>query len=181
MFIECHRLSPFQPRGTDVSVVLDLMIHDLDIILSLINSPVKNIHASGVTVISYNPDIANARIEFENGCVANLTASRISMKTMRKSRFFQDNGYISVDFGENEVEVFQLADESAQSTFEIELNDNKKQFNYIQPKIKASNAIQEELISFANAIKTNSNTEVDINDGAKALKLAHQILDKIEQ
>ena len=181
MFIECHRLSPFQPRGTDVSVVLDLMIHDLDIILSLVNSPVKNIHASGVTVISDNPDIANARIEFENGCVANLTASRISMKTMRKSRFFQDNGYISVDFGENEVEVFQLADESAQSTFEIELNDNKKQFNYIQPKIKASNAIQEELISFANAIKTNSNTEVDINDGAKALKLAHQILDKIEQ
>jgi len=107
-FIEIHRLAEFNPRGTDVSVVLDLMIHDLDILLSLVKSPVKNIHASGVCVVSKSPDIANARIEFENGCVANLTTSRISMKSMRKSRFFQRDAYISVDFLEKKAEVIRM-------------------------------------------------------------------------
>ena len=110
MFIECHRLAEFNPRGTDVPVVLDLMIHDIDIILSIIDSPVKNVHASGVTVISETPDIANARVEFENGCVANLTASRISMKNMRKSRFFQKDAYISIDFLEKKSEVVRMKD-----------------------------------------------------------------------
>ena len=110
MFIECHRLAEFNPRGTDVPVVLDLMIHDIDIILSVVKSPVKNVHASGVSVISDTPDIANARIEFENGCVANLTASRISMKNMRKSRFFQKDAYISVDFLEKKSEVVRMKD-----------------------------------------------------------------------
>ena len=105
MFIEIHRLAEFNPRGTDVSVVLDLMIHDLDILLSMVKSKVKNIHASGVCVVSKTPDICNARIEFENGCVANLTTSRISMKAMRKSRFFQQDAYISVDFLEKKAEV----------------------------------------------------------------------------
>ncbi|HCO84319.1 MAG TPA: oxidoreductase, partial [Arenibacter sp.] len=110
MFIETHRLAEFNPRGTDVPVVLDLMIHDIDAILSVVKSEVKQINASGVSVISNSPDIANARIEFENGCVANLTASRISLKNMRKSRFFQKDAYISVDFLEKKVEVVKMKD-----------------------------------------------------------------------
>lgn len=178
-FIETHRLAPFNPRGTDVSVVLDLMIHDLDVILSVIDSPVKNIHASGVNVISNNPDIANVRLEFENGCVANLTASRMSMKTMRKSRFFQNNGYISVDFGEHKSEVFQLTDDLSSDGFEIELNDSKKQFNYIQPEVIKSNAIEEELKAFCLSIHDGSRPVVNLEDGYKALRLAYQILEKI--
>ena len=110
MFIETHRLAEFNPRGTDVPVVLDLMIHDIDIILSLVRSPIKSINASGVKVISNTPDIANARIEFENGCVANLTASRISLKNMRKTRFFQKDAYIAVDFLTKKVEVVKMKD-----------------------------------------------------------------------
>ncbi|MFT5959503.1 MAG: putative dehydrogenase, partial [Polaribacter sp.] len=110
MFIETHRLAEFNPRGTDVPVVLDLMIHDIDIILSVVDSKVKNVHASGISVISETPDIANARIEFENGCVANLTASRISMKNMRKTRFFQKDAYISVDFLEKKSEIVRMKD-----------------------------------------------------------------------
>jgi len=108
MFIECHRLAEFNPRGTDVPVVLDLMIHDIDIILSVVQSPVLSIQANGVSLISETPDIANARIEFENGCIANLTASRISLKNMRKSRFFQKDAYISVDFLEKKTEVIKM-------------------------------------------------------------------------
>ena len=156
-FIETHRLSEFNPRGTDVSVVLDLMIHDIDIILSVVKSPIKNIEASGVAVISETPDISNARIEFENGCVANLTASRISLKKMRKSRFFQKNAYISVDFLDKKVEVVKIKNAPKESDdFSLLLSNaegKKKQIYFENPKIIERNAIQDELEHFAEAIK----------------------------
>lgn len=180
MFIEGHRLAPFNQRGTDVSVVLDLMIHDLDIILSRIKSPVKDVRASGVAVISNSPDIANARIEFLNGCVANLTASRISLKTMRKIRFFQDNGYISVDFGNSESEAFELTEEPSEQSLQIQLGEQTRNFQYSQPETRPVNAIKEELSSFGSSIENDLSTVVSFDDGKRALILAHQILEKIQ-
>jgi len=181
MFIECHRLAEFNPRGTDVPVVLDLMIHDIDIILSVVNSEVKEIHASGVSVISETPDIANARIEFENGCVANLTASRISMKNMRKSRFFQKDAYISVDFLEKKSEVVKMKDAPEQpDDFAMILQNaegNKKQIYFENPKIHQNNAILDELESFAEAIENNTTPIVSLHQGTRALKVAQQIID----
>ncbi len=180
MFIETHRLAEFNPRGTDVPVVLDLMIHDIDIILSVVNSEVKEIHASGVSVISDTPDIANARIEFENGCVANLTASRISMKNMRKSRFFQKDAYISVDFLEKKCEVVKMKDAPEHpDDFAMILQNaegNKKQIYYENPEIVQNNAILDELESFADAIKNTKTPIVSLNQAAKALKVAQQII-----
>jgi predicted dehydrogenase len=180
MFIETHRLSEFNPRGTDVPVVLDLMIHDIDIILSVVNSQVKNISASGVSVISETPDIANARIEFENGCIANLTASRISMKNMRKSRFFQKDAYISVDFLEKKTEVVKMKDAPKfPGDFDMILQNAegvKKQIYFENPKIAANNAILDELETFAEAIENNTKPIVTLRDGANALKVAHQII-----
>jgi predicted dehydrogenase len=181
MFIECHRLAEFNPRGTDVPVVLDLMIHDIDIILSVVNSEVKEIHASGVSVISETPDIANARIEFENGCVANLTASRISMKNMRKSRFFQKDAYISVDFLEKKSEVVKMKDAPEDpDDFAMILQNaegNKKQIYFENPKILQNNAIMDELESFADAIENNQTPIVSLQQGTRALKVAQQIID----
>ncbi len=181
MFIECHRLAEFNPRGTDVPVVLDLMIHDIDIILSVVNSEVRNIHASGVSVISDTPDIANARIEFENGCVANLTASRISMKNMRKSRFFQKDAYISVDFLEKKSEVVKMKDAPENpDDFAMILQNaegNKKQIYFENPKVMTNNAILDELESFSNAINNNTTPVVSLKQGAKALQVAQQIID----
>ncbi len=181
MFIEAHRLAEFNPRGTDVPVVLDLMIHDIDIILSVVNSKVKNVHASGVTVISDTPDIANARLEFENGCVANLTASRISMKNMRKSRFFQKNAYISVDFLEKKCEVVKMKDvpEDPDEFAMILQNAEgiKKQIYFDNPTIKNNNAILDELESFADAINNNTTPEVSLRQGTEALRIAQQIID----
>jgi len=181
MFIECHRLAEFNPRGTDVPVVLDLMIHDIDIILSVINSPVKNVHASGVSVISETPDIANARIEFENGCVANLTASRISMKNMRKSRFFQRDAYISVDFLEKKSEVVRMknAPENPDEFAMILQNAEgvKKQIYFDNPEVTANNAILDELESFADAIENNTKPIVTLRHGTNALRVAQQIID----
>ncbi len=181
MFIETHRLAEFNPRGTDVPVVLDLMIHDIDIILSVVNSKVKNIHASGVSVISETPDIANARIEFENGCVANLTASRISLKNMRKSRFFQKDAYISVDFLEKKCEVVKMKDlpENPDEFAMILQNAEgvKKQIYFDNPKVEQNNAILDELESFANAINNNSTPIVSLSQGAEALNVAQQIID----
>ncbi len=181
MFIEAHRLAEFNPRGTDVPVVLDLMIHDIDIILSVVNSKVKNVHASGVTVISDTPDIANARLEFENGCVANLTASRISMKNMRKSRFFQKNAYISVDFLEKKCEVVKMKDvpENADEFAMILQNAEgiKKQIYFDNPTITNNNAILDELESFANSINNNSVPIVSLQQGTEALRIAQQIID----
>ena len=181
MFIECHRLAEFNPRGTDVPVVLDLMIHDIDIILSVVSSEIKEIHASGVSVISETPDIANARIEFENGCVANLTASRISMKNMRKSRFFQKDAYISVDFLEKKSEVVKMKDAPENpDDFAMILQNaegNKKQIYFENPKILPNNAILDELESFADAIENNKTPIVSLQQGTRALQVAQQIID----
>ena len=180
MFIETHRLAEFNPRGTDVPVVLDLMIHDIDIILSVVKSPVLSVQASGVSVISETPDIANARIEFENGCVANLTASRISLKNMRKSRFFQKDAYISVDFLEKKTEVVKMKDASKfPGDFDMILQNAegvKKQIYFENPKIAANNAILDELETFAEAIENNTRPIVTLRDGTNALKVAHQII-----
>ncbi len=187
MFIECHRLAQFNPRGMDVPVILDLMIHDIDIILSVVKANIRKISASGVPVVSDTPDIANARIEFDNGCVANLTASRISLKNMRKSRFFQKDTYISVDFLNKEIEVVRIqnADATSKSTalFTLDLGPEKgkKQIFFNKPEVKPLNAIKAELESFHSAIVNNTVPPVTINDGYSALELAHQIIEKINQ
>ncbi|MBT8268836.1 MAG: Gfo/Idh/MocA family oxidoreductase [Bacteroidia bacterium] len=181
MFIETHRLAEFNPRGTDVPVVLDLMIHDIDIILSVVNSEVKDISASGVSVISNSPDIANARLEFENGCVANLTASRISLKNMRKTRFFQKDAYIAVDFLEKQVEVVKMKDAPENpGDFDMILQNAegiKKQIYFNNPEIKENNAILDELETFADAINTNSKPIVSLQDGTNALRIATRIIE----
>lgn len=181
MFIETHRLAEFNPRGTDVPVVLDLMIHDIDIILSVVKSPVLSVHASGVSVISETPDIANARIEFENGCVANLTASRISLKNMRKSRFFQKDAYISVDFLDKKVEVVKMKDAPEHpGDFDMVLQNaegKSKQIYFKNPEITPNNAILDELETFADAIEADTKPIVTLRDGTDALKLAHRIID----
>ncbi|MFP9099224.1 Gfo/Idh/MocA family protein [Flavobacterium sp. RHBU_24] len=180
MFIETHRLAEFNPRGTDVPVVLDLMIHDIDVILSVVNSPVKNVYASGVSVISDTPDIANARIEFENGCVANLTASRISLKNMRKSRFFQKDAYISVDFLEKACEVVKMKDApEVPGDFDMILQNAegiKKQIYFESPDVAANNAILDELETFADAINNDTKPVVTLEDGTEALRIAHRIV-----
>lgn len=185
MFIEVHRLAEFNPRGTDVSVVLDLMIHDIDVLLSVVDSPVKHIEASGVAVISKSPDITNARIEFENGCVANLTASRISMKNMRKSRFFQKDAYISVDFLEKKVEVIHMKDAPEEvSEYDMILQNaegERKQIYFEYPEVQPTNAILEELETFADAIEHNTTPVVTFLQGTKALRLAKDIVTKIEE
>lgn len=180
MFIEAHRLAEFNLRGTDVSVVLDLMIHDIDAILSVVNSKVIDVQASGVSIISETPDIANARLQFENGCVANLTASRISLKTMRKSRFFQRDSYVSVDFFEKKVEVVRMQNvPDSPEDFAMILENAegvKKQVFFDNPKVDEGNAILMELENFADAIRMNKEPAVSLQAGASALKVAYQIL-----
>lgn len=181
MFIETHRLAEFNPRGTDVPVVLDLMIHDIDAILSVVKSDVKQVNASGVSVISDTPDIANARIQFENGCVANLTASRISLKNMRKSRFFQKDAYISVDFLEKQIEVVKMKDAPENpGDFDMILQNAeglKKQIYFDNPEVGSNNAILDELETFADAIANNTRPIVNLEDGTKALKVAMQVIE----
>ncbi len=188
MFIEAHRLAQFNPRGTDVSVVLDLMIHDIDIVLSLVKSGIKRISASGVAIVSDTPDIANARIEFDNGCVANLTASRISMKNMRKVRLFQKDAYISIDMLAHKSEIVQIKDAPADGSPDplrfsaiIAPGDNKpkKQIILDVPEVKPNNAIRMELSSFAEAISGDTIPMVTIEDGAKALEAAYKVIEKI--
>jgi len=181
MFIETHRLAEFNPRGTDVPVVLDLMIHDIDIILSVVNSKVKNISASGISVISETPDIANARIEFENGCVANLTSSRISLKNMRKTRFFQKDAYIAVDFFEKATEVVKMKDApEVPGDFDMILQNAegiKKQIYFENPAVEANNAILDELNTFADAIENDTTPIVTLEQGTEALRVAYQIIE----
>lgn len=180
MFIESHRLAEFNPRGTDVPVVLDLMIHDIDAILSVVDSEVRQINASGVSVISNSPDIANARIAFENGCVANLTASRISLKNMRKSRFFQKDAYIAVDFLEKKVEVVKMKDAPEEAgEFDMILQNAegvKKQIYFENPDIEVNNAIRDELETFADAIREDRDPLVTLEDGKRALEVALRII-----
>jgi len=184
MFIEAHRLAEFNPRGTDVSVVLDLMIHDIDAILSVVKSNVKKVTASGVSVISETPDIANARIEFENGCVANLTASRISMKNMRKARFFQKDAYISVDFLDKKCEVVKMKDapENPDDFAMILTNAEgiKKQIYFDNPTVDPNNAILDELETFADAINNNTTPIVSLSQGTEALRIAMQVIENFK-
>lgn len=181
MFIEVHRLAQFNPRGTDVSVILDLMIHDIDIILHLVKSNVSYISANGVAVMSDTPDIANVRIEFDNGCVANLTSSRISIKKMRKIRLFQKDAYIGIDFLDKKTEVIRINQEGDKNdfSFDIETNHGMKTIGISNPPVKEVNAIKMELEAFRDAIINNTETPVTINDGFAAMEVAHQILEKI--
>lgn len=180
MFIETHRLAEFNPRGTDVPVVLDLMIHDIDAVLNVVKSKVKNIHATGTSVISDSPDIANARIEFENGCVANITSSRISMKNMRKARFFQKDAYISIDYLDKVCEVVKMKDApEIPGDFDLILQNAegvKKQIYYDNPTVSQNNAILDELETFADAIKNNTTPIVTLEDGTNALRIAYEII-----
>jgi predicted dehydrogenase len=186
MFIEAHRLAMFNPRGTDVSVVLDLMIHDLDLVLNLVQSKVKFISASGVSVVSKTPDISNARLEFENGCVANLTASRISMKQMRKLRLFQKDAYISLDFLDKNAQVIRLYNQGDISipedgnVLELHTEEGIKLVHMQLLETEAVNAIKMELETFARCIREDTRPIVSIEDGYQALSVAHQIIEQIE-
>ncbi len=183
MFIEAHRLAQFNPRGTDVSVILDLMIHDIDIVMCLVKSPVKRISASGVSVLSETADIANARIEFDNGCVANLTSSRISLKRMRKMRLFQRDAYISIDFLEKKTEIIRMKeDHEPQEIMDlpIELGNGEQKIISVQlPEIAHINSIKTELSEFAAAITEDKPVRVSVYDGYQAMDVAHHILKKM--
>ncbi|WP_300601164.1 Gfo/Idh/MocA family oxidoreductase [Niabella sp.] len=182
MFIEVHRLAQFNPRGTEVSVILDLMIHDIDIILSIVKSDVKRISASGVAVLTETPDIANVRIEFDNGCVANLTSSRISMKKMRKMRLFQKDAYIGIDFLNKKTEIIKLKEVTDENVFAFDIDTpggGKKTIAMANPAVPEVNAIKKELEEFRDAILNNTQTVVSEIDGLKAMDVAHQILEKI--
>jgi predicted dehydrogenase len=187
MFVESHRLAQFNPRGTDVAVVLDLMIHDIDLILSFVKSPVRSVEANGVAVVSESVDIANARIQFENGCVANVTASRISQRKMRKMRLFQKSGYISIDFSEGIAEVFRLVGEDepeAKGTMmlgELGSGKYKRKIVYELPEVKEVNALRHELGLFADAVATGGQPVVSADDGKRALEVAGAIMAKIAQ
>jgi len=188
MFIESHRLASFNPRGTDVTVVLDLMIHDIDIILHLVNSPVSKIDASGVAVVTNEVDIANARLGFANGCVANITASRISQKKMRKMRLFQRNAYIGIDFLQKFSEIYQLVDSEnvkiqpnqiPVELGEIDQSGKSKKITYERRQIEEANALKMELESFLDAVRTGKRPAVSGEEGREALRVAIEITDMI--
>jgi len=184
MFIETHRLAQFNPRGTDVSVILDLMIHDLDIVLHVVKSNIRKISASGVAVVSETPDIANARIEFDNGCVANLTASRLSLKNMRKTRLFQRDAYISIDFLDKEAHIVRMKQvegepEPLSITVDLGLGKGQKEIFFENPKVEPNNAIKEELSSFISSIEENREPKVSAGDGLRALDVAYKIIDRL--
>ena len=189
-FIESHRLAQFNPRGTDVAVILDLMIHDLDLILSLVKSEVKRIDAAGVSVISDSEDIANARLTFENGCVANITASRISARPLRKMRLFQRNSYISLDFLERSVEIYKLVDTNSVSVEEKEketvvgnlpTGEVGKTIVYEKPEIESEDMLTSEIVSFLDAVKNRTHLKVSGEDGKRALTVALEIVDKAKE
>ena len=186
LFIESHRLAQFNPRGSDVAVVLDLMIHDIDLILSLVHSPVERIDANGVAVVSTSPDIANARLQFKNGCVANVTASRISQNKMRKMRLFQTDAYISIDFAQGLAEVFRIVDENAPGIKptmllgKIDQGQRKRVIVYEQPEVKEVNSLEYELELFVRSVLQDTEPPVTGREGLQALEVAHEILSKIE-
>lgn len=181
-FIEAHRLSPFQPRGTDVPVVLDLMIHDLDVILHLVDSEVSEVRASGAAVLSATPDIANARIAFANGCVANLTASRISLQKLRKMRVFQPDAYVTMDFLDKQATVMRVGEGHTSGGFNLDLAGGAMKHVQLEPVVVTpTNAIQEELAAFVRAIERGEAPAVGVADGVRALDLAYQIMDQIQR
>lgn len=186
MFIETHRLAQFNPRGTDVSVVLDLMIHDIDIVLNVVGSPVEQVSASGVSVVSDTPDITNARLAFANGCVANLTASRISMKNMRKSRFFQRDAYIAVDMLTKETEIVRMRQVEGDAdpfavTIDLGAGKGVREISFEKPEVPTINAIREELRAFAMSILHDQVPVVSIADGTAALETAHWVLAQLDE
>lgn len=187
LFIESHRITPYNPRGTDVAVILDLMIHDIDIILSLVNSQIKHIDATGAPVLTDNIDIANARVKFENGCVANITASRISLKKMRKLRIFQERTYISIDFLQNLTEIYRIATDEEESPpnaiviAEVPFKSKlRKKIYYEKLEAPRTNALYKELKEFADAIKNGTTPPVTGEDGKRALEVAVQIESQIK-
>ena len=183
MFIEAHRLSNYPARGTDVSVILDLMIHDIDIILSIVKSKVSNVSANGTKIISSSPDIANARIEFENGCVANLTASRISLKKMRKMRIFQSDSYISIDFDKSKSEIVSIVDYDNNDKYAMTIHNSdgvEKEIKIKSLENLSKNSIIEEHNDFAYAINNKLKPKVTFETGKMALELAFIILRKID-
>jgi len=174
MFFEVHRLSVFSPRALDVDVVLDLMIHDLDIVLSFVNSPVQEVRAVGLPILSGKTDIANVRLEFASGCVANLTASRVSTERIRKLRFFQPRQYISIDYGRQDVLVFTVGDSDATPSV-------NPQIGVVKPPIKSEEPLRAELRSFLDAVRQRSIPTDTLEDGRRALALALQIVDDIHR
>jgi predicted dehydrogenase len=178
MFFEVHRLSVFTPRSLDVDVILDLMIHDLDVVLSLVKSPVKEIRAVGLPILSGKADIANVRLEFESGCVANFTASRVSTERVRKLRFFQPRQYVSLDYSRQEVLVFSVGEPGAQAAGTPSVNP---QIKVAKPAIVAEEPLQAELRSFLNAVRTRSQPLVSFEDGRRALAAALDIVAAIRE
>jgi predicted dehydrogenase len=186
-FIEVHRLAPFNPRGTEVSVVLDLMIHDLDILLNLNPTPVARIFANGVSIVSNSPDIANARIEWNNGCVANVTASRISLKNMRKMRLFQNDAYVGIDFLEKTTQIISLVElpdhdqDHSNDGFILDTPKGKRKVHVELPEVKSGNAIQIELTHFYKAVTEDGDPVVSLKEACNALELAHRISESINE
>jgi len=183
MFIESHRLSSYPSRGTDVSVVLDLMIHDIDIVLSLVDSKITKISANGTKIISSSPDIANARIEFENGCVANLTSSRLSLKKMRKMRVFQTDSYISLDFDSGSSEIIKIKNFDGKNNYAMTIHDSEgveKEIQIENITNEKINSIEEEHKNFYYSIIKKEDPIVSFEKGRNALKLAIEILKIIE-
>ena len=183
VFIEAHRLAPFNPRGMDVPVIMDLMIHDIDIVLSIVDAEVDHIEANGVGVAGISADICNARITFKNDAVANLTASRISLKQMRKLRLFQRDQYMAIDFLEQDVQVVKLfhTEPSDMMTMKLELPEGNRWIAADNPSVTKHNAIEAELTEFCDAIRNNSISGVTFEQGAKAVKVASQIMDQISR
>ena len=173
MFFEIHRLSVFTPRSLDVDVVLDLMIHDLDAVLSFVNSPIREIRAAGLPILSNKVDIANARIEFESGCIANFTASRVSTERVRKLRFFQPRQYISIDYGSQDVLVFTVGSEEGVPSANPEIKISK-------PKITPEEPLHAEISAFLNSVRTREKPAVPLEDGRRALAVALEVLEQID-
>lgn len=172
MFFEIHRLSVFSPRSLDVDVVLDLMIHDLDAVLSFVHSPIREIRAAGLPILSHKVDIANARIEFESGCIANFTASRVSTERVRKLRFFQPRQYISIDYGRQDVLVFSVGSEEGTPSANPEIKISK-------PEITPEEPLCAEIRAFLHSVRTRENPAVPLEDGRRALAAALEVLEQI--
>ena len=173
MFFEIHRLSVFTPRSLDVDVVLDLMIHDLDAVLSFVNSPIREIRAAGLPILSNKVDIANARIEFESGCIANFTASRVSTERVRKLRFFQPRQYISIDYGRQDVLVFTVGSEEGVPSANPEIKISK-------PEITPEEPLHAEISAFLKSVRTREKSLVPLEDGRRALAVALEVLEQID-
>ena len=177
MFFEVHRMSVFTPRSLDVDVVLDLMIHDLDIVLSFVKSPVKEVRAVGLPILSGKTDIANVRVEFGSGCVANFTASRVSTERIRKLRFFQPRQYISIDYGRQDLLVFSVGDQPGGEA----VPSVNPQIGMLKPPVQAEEPLRAEIRSFLESVRTRSAPVVSLEDGRSALALALEIVDHIQQ